>query len=46
MVGRQKKFNFFLCVFGWKDRNFFFLVEIKNERMKNEISINLKLYPH
>ena len=40
----------YLCLVGrvekWKDRKLFCLVEIKNEMMKNEVDINLPLYPY
>ena len=39
-----------VCLVGgmekWKDEKLFCLVERKNERMKNEVSINLQLCPH
>ena len=39
-----------LCLVGrvekWRDRKLFCLVEIKNEMMKNEVDINLPLYPY
>ena len=30
----------------WRDEKLFCLVEIKNEMMKNEVDINLPLYPY
>ena len=42
-------FSHFCLVGGvekWKDGNFFSFVEMKNERMENEVSINLPLCPY
>lgn len=41
-----------ICVFSWKDKKvkrdekFICLAKKKNERIENEISINLQLCPH
>ena len=39
-----------LCLVGrvekWRDGKLFYLVEIKNERMKNKVDINLLLCPY
>ena len=50
-VGRQKIFSFLSFLFGWRGRKverwkFFSFVEMKNERMENEVSINLPLCPY
>ena len=37
LVGRVKK---------WRDGKLFYLVKIKNERMKNKVDINLPLCPY
>ena len=40
-VGEQKRFSFLLYVFGWKDGKVICLVKNWNERMTNEIDIDL-----
>ena len=47
-MGGQKKFSFLLFVFGWedgkcRDGKLICLIEKKNERMENEVGINLQL---
>ena len=49
---KDRKYLIFphVCLVGemekWKDGKLFYLVERKNEMMKNKVSINLQLYPY